>query len=98
MPELMIVIVLMGIVLAIASCTWIRVVESRQVDSATNQMVSDLGLAHTRATNRLVSYEVSLIAGNSTYNIGFELGSRLSNKLHLSARHHPVSSQRAMWA
>jgi prepilin-type N-terminal cleavage/methylation domain-containing protein len=70
LSELMIVIVLMGIVFAIATSTWARVVESRQVDSATNQMVSDLRLAHTRATNRLVSHEVSLTAGNSTYNIG----------------------------
>jgi prepilin-type N-terminal cleavage/methylation domain-containing protein len=70
LQEVLIVIVLMGIVLAITSSSWFGVVESRQVDSATNQMVSDLRLAHTRATNRLVSYEVSLTAGNSTYDIG----------------------------
>ena len=70
MPEVLIVIVLMGIVFAIASSTWFGVVESRQVDSATNQMVSDLRLAHTRATNRLANHEVRLTANSSTYQIG----------------------------
>jgi len=46
LPELMIVIVLMGIVLAIVTSTWFRVVESCRVHSAPNQMVSDLRLAH----------------------------------------------------
>lgn len=58
LPELMIVIVLMGIVLAIASASWFGVVESRAVDAATNQLASDLRLAHTRATNQLVDWAV----------------------------------------
>jgi prepilin-type N-terminal cleavage/methylation domain-containing protein len=70
LPELIIVIVLMGIVLAIASSSWFGLVESRQVDSATNQMVSDLRLAHTRATNRLANHEVRLTDNNATYRIG----------------------------
>jgi Tfp pilus assembly protein FimT len=49
----MIVIVLMGIVFGIATSTWFSVVESRAVDSATNQVASDLRLAHSAATNRL---------------------------------------------
>ena len=70
LPEVLIVIVLMGILFAIATSTWFGVIESRQVDSATNQMVSDLRLAHTRATNRLTNYEVRLTANSSTYRIG----------------------------
>ena len=56
--EVMITILIMGIVFAIASSTWFGVVESRRVDSATNQMVSELHLAHTRATNRLENWQV----------------------------------------
>lgn len=53
LPELSIVIVLMGLVFAVASPAWFGVVESRRVDSATNQVASDLRLAHSAATNRL---------------------------------------------
>jgi Tfp pilus assembly protein FimT len=66
----MITIVLLGILLAIASSTWFGVVESRRVDSATNQMVSDLRLAHSRATNRLASWRVEIDAGTRNYRIG----------------------------
>ena len=52
--EVMVIIIIMGIVFAIASSTWFGVVESRRVDSATNQLAADLRLAHTSATNRLV--------------------------------------------
>jgi prepilin-type N-terminal cleavage/methylation domain-containing protein len=51
--EVLTAIIIMGIVFAIASSTWFRVIESRRVDSATNQVVADLRLAHTQATNRL---------------------------------------------
>jgi prepilin-type N-terminal cleavage/methylation domain-containing protein len=53
--EVIVTIVLMGIVLGIASSTWFAVIESRRVDSATNQVVADLRLAHTQATNRLTN-------------------------------------------
>ncbi len=53
LPEVLTVIVLMGILFAIASSTWFGIVESRRVDSATNQVAADLRLAHTSATNRL---------------------------------------------
>ena len=46
--EVMIVIILMGIVFAIASSSWFGAAESRRVDSATNQLAADLRLAHTR--------------------------------------------------
>jgi prepilin-type N-terminal cleavage/methylation domain-containing protein len=70
LPEVLVVIAIMGTVFAIASATWFGIVESRQVDSATNQMVSDLRLAHTRATNRLANHEVRLTDNASTYQIG----------------------------
>jgi type IV fimbrial biogenesis protein FimT len=67
LAEVMATIIVMGIVFAIASTSWFHVVESRRVDSATNQLAADLRLAHTTATNRLVAQEVNLSAGNSEY-------------------------------
>jgi type II secretory pathway pseudopilin PulG len=68
--ELMIIIILMGIVFAIASSSWIGAVEGRRVTSATNQMVADLRQAHTSATNRLANHEVRLTDNSSTYQVG----------------------------
>src|SRR5215217_7340267 len=61
----------MGLVFAIASSTWFKVAESRRVDSATNQVVTDLRLAHSQATNRLINTNF-IVAGpnSSTYQIG----------------------------
>jgi prepilin-type N-terminal cleavage/methylation domain-containing protein len=56
LSEVMVAIVLMGIVLGIASSTWLNVAEGRRVDSATNQVAADLRLAHSRATNRLADH------------------------------------------
>lgn len=70
LPEVMITIVFIGIVMAIASSTWFGVVESRAMGSATNQLASDLRLAHSSAANRLVGYQVVLTTGSSTYQIG----------------------------
>jgi Tfp pilus assembly protein FimT len=53
--EVMVTIIIMGIVFGIATSTWFKVAESRRVDSATNQVVADLRLAHTQATNRLTN-------------------------------------------
>jgi prepilin-type N-terminal cleavage/methylation domain-containing protein len=53
--ELVLVIVLMGIVMAIASSSWLDAIESRKVDTATNQVVADLRYAHSQATNRLAN-------------------------------------------
>src|SRR5688500_9714996 len=68
--ELTIVIAIMGIIFAVASSSWFGAVESRKVDSATNQMVADLRQAHTQATNRLANHEVRLTDNGSTYRIG----------------------------
>jgi prepilin-type N-terminal cleavage/methylation domain-containing protein len=68
--EVLATIVIMGILFGIATSTWFGVVHSRQVDSATNQMVSDLRLANSKATNRLVPYQVVLTDNSSDYQFG----------------------------
>ena len=70
LPEVLITIILMGIVFAIATSTWQGTVNSRQVDSATKQLVADMRLANTNATNRLTNYQVVLTNGSSTYQFG----------------------------
>ena|SRR5215218_8519540 len=67
--EVLVVIIIMGLVFTIASSTWFGVVEGRRVDSATNQLASDLRLAHTKATNRLVQQTVTLPGGSSEYTV-----------------------------
>jgi prepilin-type N-terminal cleavage/methylation domain-containing protein len=51
--ELTVVIIMMGLLFAIASSFWLGAIESRKVDTATNQVAADLRLANTQATNRL---------------------------------------------
>ena len=68
--EVMIVIIVMSILFAIATSTWFRVVESRRVDSATNQVAADLRLAHTRATNRLEDWRMEMDADTRDYRMG----------------------------
>src|SRR5215208_6111392 len=69
--EVIVTIIIMAIVFAIASSTWFKVAESRRVDSATNQVVADLRLVHTQATNHLTdSSFVVPSADSSTYQIG----------------------------
>jgi type IV fimbrial biogenesis protein FimT len=64
LPELLIVIVLLGIMAAIAIPVWWGVVESRNVDSAANQVAADLRLAHTRASNRLETWTFEVDSTN----------------------------------
>jgi len=68
--ELLFVIIIMGIVFSAASSMWFGAIESRRVDSATNQVVSDLRRAHTSATNRLEDWHVEMDVDSSTYEIG----------------------------
>ena len=65
LPEVSIVLVVMGILVAIAIPMWWGVVEGRKVDSATNQVASDLRLAHTSATNRLVDARIRFDSGGA---------------------------------
>lgn len=70
LPELLIVIVLLGIMAAIAIPVWWGVVESRNVDSAANQFAADLRLAHTRATNQLTDWRVVFRPDGSSFTCG----------------------------
>ena len=63
LPEVIITIVILGILMGIASTTWFGILESRRVDSATNQVLSDFRLAHTSSTNRLTEYRVAYVSG-----------------------------------
>jgi prepilin-type N-terminal cleavage/methylation domain-containing protein len=93
LAEVMIVVVLMGIVLAIASSSWFGMVESRRVDSATNQMVSDLRLAHTRATNKLALWRVVILdADAGSYQIGPTGGTLSSRSLEEGAKFTSVTT------
>ena len=60
MPELVATIVILGILIAIAIIIWLGILEQRRVDAATNQLVSDLRLAHNSATNQLTDWRVVL--------------------------------------
>ena len=80
--EVIATIIIMGIVFAIASSTWFGVVESRRVDSTTNQVVADLRLVHSRATNRLADYSFVVPANSSsTYQIGPSGGALVTQTL-----------------
>jgi prepilin-type N-terminal cleavage/methylation domain-containing protein len=61
LPEVLTVVAIMGILLAIAVIIWLRLLEQRRVDAATNQLVADLRLAHTNATNQLTDWRVVLV-------------------------------------
>jgi prepilin-type N-terminal cleavage/methylation domain-containing protein len=67
--EVLYVIIIMGIVMTAGMSIWLGAIESRKVDSATNQLVADLRQAHTRAINRLAVQTVTLTAGNSEYTV-----------------------------
>jgi prepilin-type N-terminal cleavage/methylation domain-containing protein len=70
LPELMIVIVLLGILAAIAIPSWFGIIESREVDSATNQVAADLRLAHTRASNQLNEHHFVYMPDGSSFACG----------------------------
>ena len=68
--ELLATVLILGILFGIATSTWFRVIQTRQVHSATNQLVSDLRLANSKATNRLVPYRIVLTNNSSDYQFG----------------------------
>ena len=78
LPEVTIVVVILGIVLAVASSSWFGTIEGRRVDSATNQLVSDLRLAHNTAANRLTTWRVQLSPGTPNYSVGPASGGTMS--------------------
>ena len=68
--EVLITIIILGIVLTIASSSWIGAIESRRVDDGTNRLTADLRQAHSRAINRLAPQTVTLTSGSSKYVFG----------------------------
>ena len=70
LPEVLIVIAIMGILAAIAIPTWQGITEGRRVDSAANQLVADMRLSNTIATNRLSSSYMIFNATGSTVTCG----------------------------
>ncbi|CAN5670956.1 hypothetical protein BH24ACT21_BH24ACT21_10340 [soil metagenome] len=60
LPEALMTIAILGIIVAIAVYIWLGILEQRRVDAATNQLVSDLRLAHSSATNQLTDWRVVL--------------------------------------
>lgn len=74
LPEVIVTIAILGILAAIAIPSWFGIVEGRNVDSASNQLVSDLRLAHSRASNQLAEWQVVLTADSGGYQL-VKLGS-----------------------
>lgn len=70
LPEVLITIAILGILVGIAFPVWQGIRESRQADSATNQLASDLRLAHNTSTNRLEPWKVKLTDDSSSYTVG----------------------------
>lgn len=70
LPEVMITIAIMGILAAIAIPSWFGIVESRNVDSAANQVASDLRLAHTKSTNQLAKWRMVLLPEKAAESAG----------------------------
>lgn len=64
LPEMLVVIVILGILLAIGVIVLLGILEARRVDAATNQLKADLRLAHVSATNRLIDSRVVLVPEN----------------------------------
>ncbi len=69
LPEVLTTVAILGILLAIAMSMWNSVIESRRVDSAANQLASDLRLAHTSATNQLTDWRVVYTEDSPDYEL-----------------------------
>ena len=65
LPEVLVVIAILGILIAIAIIIWLGVLEARRVDAATNQLKADMRLAHTSAANQLTDWRVVLVPDNA---------------------------------
>ncbi len=67
--EVLTTIAIIGILAAIAIPSWFAVTDGRRMDSAVNQLASDLRLAGSRASNQLTKYDVVIPANSTTYRI-----------------------------
>ena len=63
LQELMVTIAIMGILLAIGVIIFLALLERWRVEAATNQLVADLRLAHTSASNQLTDWRVVVLLG-----------------------------------
>lgn len=61
LPEMLTVIVIVGILITIAVFVWLSILEARRVDAAARQLAADMRLAHARATNGLTDWRVVLV-------------------------------------
>lgn len=61
LPEVLIVVTIIGILIAIAIIIWLGILERRRVDAAAKQLAADLRLANTSATNQLTDWRVVLV-------------------------------------
>jgi Tfp pilus assembly protein FimT len=55
---MLVTITIMGILLVIGIIIWLGILERWRVNAATNQLVADLRLAHTSASNQLTDWRV----------------------------------------
>jgi prepilin-type N-terminal cleavage/methylation domain-containing protein len=67
LPELMVVIAILGILIAIAIIIWLGILEQRRVDAAINQLAGDMRLAHSNATNQLTDWRMLASTGSRNY-------------------------------
>ncbi len=58
MQEMVVTVAILGILAAIAIVIFLALLERWRVEAATNQLVADLRLAHTSASNRLTDWRV----------------------------------------
>ena len=65
LPEVLVVIAILGTLIAIAIIIWLGILEARRVDAATNQLKADMRLAHTSAVNQLTDWRVVLVPDNA---------------------------------
>lgn len=70
LPELVAAIAILGILLAIAIIVLLGLLERWRVEAATNQLVADLRLAHTRATNQLTDWRLVAVFGREEQDEG----------------------------
>jgi prepilin-type N-terminal cleavage/methylation domain-containing protein len=65
LQELMTVVVIMGILIAIAVIVFLALLERWRVEAAASQFAADLRLAHGRATNQLTDWRVVFMPDGS---------------------------------
>lgn len=61
LAEVLATVVVLGILVSIAVIIFLGILEQRRVDAATDELVSDLRLAHTRATSELTDWRVVIV-------------------------------------